>query len=392
MISKINSNVRLFADDTSIYVIVDNPQSSSDLLNTDLSNIHKWASTWLVDFNPSKTESLTISRKHNKPVHPDLFMNNVMVKNVPDHKHLGVIFSHTGKWHSHIASIVKRAWQRIGILRSLKFHLNRSCLERLYISFIRPLLEYSDVLWDNCTAEQSNDIESIQIEAARIVTGATKLCNIAKLYHDLKWDTLSNRRRKHKLILFYKMKQNISPSYLTNLIPIPQENRYPLRNRNDIPTIQSRTSLYQESFLPSVIRQWNSLPEDVKSSPTLSIFKHRISLNMQKPPVYYSAGSRLGQILHSRLRLECSSLNYDLHRKSIVEHPYCACGEIETSKHFLLSCPSHNVLRQALFSNLPCPLTYNNLILGSENLTVESNTYLFLQVQRYIIASKRFSA
>ena len=81
------------------------------------------------------------------------------------------------------------------------------------------------------------------------------------------------------------MKQNISPSYLTSLIPIPQENRYPLRNRNDIPTIQSRTSLYQESFLPSVIRQWNSLPEDVKSSPTLSIFKHRISLNMQKPPV-----------------------------------------------------------------------------------------------------------
>ena len=123
----------------------------------------------------------------------------------------------------------------------------------------------------------------------------------------------------------------------------------------------------------------------------LSIFKHRLNLNMQTPPVYYSVGCRLGQILHSRLRLECSSLNYDLHRKSIVEHPYCACGEIETAKHFLLSCPSYDLLRQTFFSNLPCPLTYNNLILGSENLTVESNTYLFLQVQRYIIASKRFS-
>ena len=142
-------------------------------------------------------------------------MNNVPIKNVSDHKHLGVIFSNNGKWHSHISSIVKRAWQRIGILRTLKFHLNRSCLEKLYITFIRPLLENSDVLWDNCTADQSNDIESIQIEAARIVTGATKLCSIAKLYNDVKWETLSNRRRKHKLILFYKMKHNISPSYLT---------------------------------------------------------------------------------------------------------------------------------------------------------------------------------
>jgi hypothetical protein len=245
--------VRLFADDTSIYVIVDNPQLSANLLNSDLSKIHQWASSWLVDFNPNKTEALTITRKNNKPIHPDLSMNNVPIIIVSDHKHLGVTFSNNGKWHTHISSVVKRAWQRIGILRSLKFHLNRLCLERLYITFIRPLLEYSDVLWDNCTAEQSNDIEAIQIEAARIVTGATKLCSIAKLYNDVKWDTLSNRRRKHKLILFYKMKQNLTPSYLTDLIPIPHDNRYSLRNRNNTPTIQSRTSLYQESFLPSVI-------------------------------------------------------------------------------------------------------------------------------------------
>ena len=188
------------------------------------------------------------------------------------------------------------------------------------------------------------------------------------------------------------MKYNISPSYLSNLIPIPQENRYPLRNRHDIPTIHSRTSLYQESFLPSVIRQWNSLPENVKTSPTLPIFKRRLSPNIQKPPIYYSVGNRRGQVLHTRLRLECSALNYDLHRKSIVEHPYCSCGEIETTKHFLFSCSNYSVLRQLMFSNLPCPPTYNNLMFGSENLTAESNTYTFLQVQKFIIASKRFSA
>ena len=56
--------------------------------------------------------------------------------------------------------------------------LSRSSLENMYLNFIRPLLEYGDVVWDNCTAELKNDIESVQNEAARIVSGTTKLCNI----------------------------------------------------------------------------------------------------------------------------------------------------------------------------------------------------------------------
>jgi len=100
------------------------------------------------------------------------------------------------KWKDHISSIFNKAWQRLGMLRSLKFMLSRSSLENMYINFIRPLLEYGDVVWDNCTAELKNDIESIQNEAARIVSGATKLCNIHTLLADLRWDTLACRRRK----------------------------------------------------------------------------------------------------------------------------------------------------------------------------------------------------
>jgi hypothetical protein len=53
-------------------------------------------------------------------------------------------------------------------------------------------------------------------QAARIVTGATTLCSIEKLYNDLKWETLSERREKHKLITFYKMKNNLTPEYFSN--------------------------------------------------------------------------------------------------------------------------------------------------------------------------------
>ena len=101
----------------------------------------------------------------------------------------------------------QKTWQRLGMLRPLlKFMLSRSSLENMYLNFIRSLLEYGDVVWDSCTAELKNDIESVQNEAARIVSVATKLCNIHTLLADLRWDTLACRRRKHRLILLNKMK------------------------------------------------------------------------------------------------------------------------------------------------------------------------------------------
>ena len=63
IVNNIQSNIRLFADDTSLYIIVENPNTAALTLNSDLGTIHHWADNWLVDFNPTKTTSLLISRK-----------------------------------------------------------------------------------------------------------------------------------------------------------------------------------------------------------------------------------------------------------------------------------------------------------------------------------------
>lgn len=55
--------------------------------------------------------------------------------------------------------------QRLTILHTIKYKLNKESLIKTHISFIRPILEYSDVVWDNCTQEESNLLDSVQIEA-----------------------------------------------------------------------------------------------------------------------------------------------------------------------------------------------------------------------------------
>ena len=79
IVKDIHSSIRLFADDTSLYIIVDNPQTVALIINSDLGKISKWAINWLVDFHPRKTVSFLVSKKANATAHPPLIMNNTIL-------------------------------------------------------------------------------------------------------------------------------------------------------------------------------------------------------------------------------------------------------------------------------------------------------------------------
>ena len=192
----------------------------------------------------------------------------------------------------------------MNLLRSLKFVLDRKSLQKIYLTFIRPILVYADVVWNNCMEQQSLSLEKIQLEAGRIVSGTTKLVGIDKLYAELGWLKLSERRNLHKLFLFFKMENGQAPPYLTDLIPprVGDISNYLLRNSDDYVSVNTNTCSYANSFLPSTINAWNNLPASVKAATTLAPFKRLLAQNNPKIPDYYFSGERLLQILHTRLR------------------------------------------------------------------------------------------
>jgi hypothetical protein len=96
--------------------------------------IHAWSTKWLVNFNPKKTETMTITRKINKPFHPPLIMNNTIINQVTEHKHLGLEISNDGSWQKHIDLITKKAFTRVNILRKFKFIPDRKTLEKIYLT------------------------------------------------------------------------------------------------------------------------------------------------------------------------------------------------------------------------------------------------------------------
>jgi hypothetical protein len=98
-------NARLFADDTCLFIEVEDRRDSANLIDTDLRNIDTWAKDWLVQFAPEKTKSLTISKKQDANLNPDIYFKNHKIEEVKTHLYLGLLFSSNLSWNAHISNI-----------------------------------------------------------------------------------------------------------------------------------------------------------------------------------------------------------------------------------------------------------------------------------------------
>ena len=81
----IKSQIKFFADDTSLYSVVKDPIISAAELQHDLDIISEWANQWKMSFNPDPTkpaEEILFSQKASKIDHPPLFFNGIELKRV----------------------------------------------------------------------------------------------------------------------------------------------------------------------------------------------------------------------------------------------------------------------------------------------------------------------
>ena len=184
----------MFADDSSIFATSSDIQTIENNINSDLAKLSKWARDWLVTFNPNKTEVMFFS---NRPFinYPNITFDSTSPEIVDSHKHLGVYFSSNAKWDTQIDFLINECAKMIGILRKLKVKISIRCLNQMFLSFVKPILEYADVVWESCSNDNANRIEKIKLEAARTITGLTRCTHLDSLYNEICWIPLSHRRK-----------------------------------------------------------------------------------------------------------------------------------------------------------------------------------------------------
>ena len=190
------------------------------------------------------------------------------------------------------------------------------------------------------------------------------------------------------------MQHDLVPGYLSSLVPpsVSEISRYNLRSANDYTTIHCQTQQYYSTFIPAVVQEWNNLPEEAKQFGSLICFKTFLNRDRKKVPKYYFVGNRKLQILHTRIRINCSSLNSDLFLKNMTESPACTCGIVENAYNFFYMCNRYDIQRRELFhslSDIP-NLNLRKLMYGDEALPYPLNVRIFSDAQKFIEKSKRF--
>ena len=368
------------------------------VIDHDLKELDEWSKKWLMTFNSEKTEIMLFSNTDIPEFNFTFNRRTILITN--SHKHLGVSFSSDAKWNIHVENILLCIYKHLNVLRMLKYKLSRENLEKLYLVYIRPIFEYACEVWYNCGVGNSNKLHHLHLEAARIVTGLPIFASSILIYKELGWESLAERRKRRKLQMFYNIQNNNAPMYLCDLIPPSTQSTtvYSLRNGSDIIMPFCRLSNIYDSFIPSTIRQWNSLDPSLRNVDSIAKFKAELRKrkDSSQVPKHYEIGPRKLNNILTQLRCFASFLNYDLFKVNIVSDPSCRCGaNREDSYHFFFDCSHYSNIRHTLFQNLNwlpnyCALDLTLSTCGNPTLSYEQNEIIFKHVFEYIKRSDRF--
>ena len=220
---------------------------------------------------------MIISLKHNPFPSNQFFLDSQPIERVTNITFLGIQISSKLTWNIHINSICKKVRRIIGLIHR-NFHLAPTLLRRtLYLSMVRPILEYSCVTWHPLNKTLTRRLESVQRFACRVILQTWDLEHDELLFQT-SFPTLESRRDFYTTIQVYKILNNLSSAPNVFSPHTRQGSRSNHSRSLHIPF--SRLTLCQRSFYHHGPKLWNGLSEEIINSPTIHRFKSAINPTM----------------------------------------------------------------------------------------------------------------
>ncbi len=262
---------RLFADDCLIYHQIKSTDDEK-LFQADLDRLIGWATTWGMRFNASKCKTMRISRKRN-PGEPSYEMDGVRLEATKESTYLGIQIQNDLGWEKQTQHAVTKATRVLNFIKRNFYMCSKNVKERLYLTLVRPHLDYGVAAWNPYKACQRAAIENVQRRAARFVFGDYgRQSSVSSMLSTLEWEKLSDRRQIHQLTQFYKIIHQAidvdASDYLQQKIQRARRG-----NNKQFQVNQISSTVYKNSFFPKCINVWNDLPQPLIDSATYKTFR-----------------------------------------------------------------------------------------------------------------------
>jgi len=252
-----------YADDHTLLKIIPDKSdrfAAASQMNEDLQAISQFGKTWHIKFAPAKTFSLLISLKHDL-LYPPLIMDDIVIPETSSIKVLGFTFDSLFTWEPHISTMLCCAKQRAGQLYRCHSLLSEQDVCTLYTSWIRPILEYGNILYSGAANNHLCRLDNLQSRIERT-------CSVA-------FQPLGQRRHAAIMCLVCRLlagegRGNLS-TYCPQLCGTPilrrshQLHSYdPAEHLHLVNLCNFKTlDRFKRSWLATATDIWNGLPADI---------------------------------------------------------------------------------------------------------------------------------
>ena len=196
---------------------------------------------------------------------PNILFNNIVVKQVLEHKHLGIWLTPSLCWTKQIHEICMRANSKLAVLCSV-YYLSRSTLDLLYKLQIRSAIDYClCIYYHNLKQSDVYRLNQIQYRAGKLIAGALHYTSMTKLNSELGLEELSDRAKFLGLTVFQKNHLNLTSPLIKTCMPDLKINTNNTRTSVSYVRYPYTTVNLSNMFFPYFSKLWSSLDTKVKS-------------------------------------------------------------------------------------------------------------------------------
>ena len=249
------TSVYKYVDDIALVECRSSNQHSS--IQEAVSGLSSWSERNKMSLNPPKCATMEISFAKNRPDPPQILLADQYLKSVNSVKLLGIMIQKDLKWDLHITESVKRANQKLYMLRLLKKHcLSSQDLLDIYRSYVLPILEYGAPVWNGALTKQHEEsLEKIQKRALRIINGSN-YTNYEETLQVCQLKTL--RQRREDLCRNFIEKTLKKTDQFKDFFVPPSSKEMNLRHSRKVSELRCKTNRLRNSAIPYLTRLINN--------------------------------------------------------------------------------------------------------------------------------------
>ena len=178
------ANIRLYADDTVIYMSDADPGNASSLLQEDLIRLTEWCALNKLSINERKTKAMIFGTKHkiSSQNGDGLFINKTSMEFIKSYKYLGVVLDNMLTLNEHINKCVKAAAHKTYLLTKIRPYINEVTSNRIYKSMILPYIDYGDIIYGAASVSKTNKLQKIQNQCLRICSNSDIRTSVIEMH------------------------------------------------------------------------------------------------------------------------------------------------------------------------------------------------------------------